>query len=98
LTKQQLQQIEFSENRFLKAGYRRTDKKRKNADVRQNLKIFNTEASRHRQTGDLITLPFTFFKLKWTRNAFISNRITTVVQEIAKKTDLETCFPPPNTF
>jgi hypothetical protein len=39
-TKQQLQQIEM---RFLRsvAGYRRRDKKR-NTDIRQNLKIFNT--------------------------------------------------------
>jgi hypothetical protein len=42
LTKQQLQQIESSEVRFLRpvAGYRRMDKKR-NTDIRQNLKIFN---------------------------------------------------------
>jgi hypothetical protein len=42
LTKQQLQQVESSEMRFLRsvAGYRRIDKKR-NTDIRQNLKIFN---------------------------------------------------------
>jgi hypothetical protein len=42
LTKQQLQQIESPEMRFLRsvAGYRRTDKKR-NTDIRQKLKIFN---------------------------------------------------------
>jgi hypothetical protein len=42
LTKQQLEQTEPSEMRFLRsvAGYRRTDKKR-NTDIRQNLKIFN---------------------------------------------------------
>jgi hypothetical protein len=42
LTKQQLQQIESSEMRFLRsvAGYRRMDTKI-NTDIRQNLKIFN---------------------------------------------------------
>jgi hypothetical protein len=42
VTKQQLQQIESSEMRFLRsvAGYRKTDTKR-NTDIRQNLKIFS---------------------------------------------------------
>jgi hypothetical protein len=42
LTKQQLQQIESSEMRFLRSvsDYRRIDKKR-NTDIRQNRKIFN---------------------------------------------------------
>jgi hypothetical protein len=42
LTKQQLQQIEFSEIRFLRsmAGYRRRDKKR-NTDFRQHVKVFS---------------------------------------------------------
>jgi hypothetical protein len=42
LTKQQLQQIESSEMRFLRsvAGYRRGNKKR-NTDIRQHLNIFN---------------------------------------------------------
>jgi hypothetical protein len=42
LTKQQLQETEYSEMRFLRsvAGYRRIDKKR-NTDIRQNLKIFS---------------------------------------------------------
>jgi hypothetical protein len=40
--KQQIQQIESSEMRFLRsvAGYRGTDNKR-NTDIRQNLKIFS---------------------------------------------------------
>jgi hypothetical protein len=42
LTRQQLQQIESSEMRFMRsvAGYRRIDKKR-DTDIRQHLKIFN---------------------------------------------------------
>jgi hypothetical protein len=44
LAKQQLQQIKSSEMRFLRSvsGYRRTDKKR-NKDIRQNIKLFNLE-------------------------------------------------------
>jgi hypothetical protein len=42
MEEEQHQQIESSEMRFLRsvAGYRRIDKKR-NTDIRQNLKIFN---------------------------------------------------------
>jgi hypothetical protein len=42
LTKQQLQQIESADMRFLRSveGYRRIDKKR-NADIKQELNIFN---------------------------------------------------------